>query len=204
MKRAVYCSIILLFSYSLCFAQLQSPEVFLGYPLGKQYTPHHKIIDYFQHVAASSPLVQLTPYGETNEGRPLITTFISSQENINNLEKIRMNNLRLANISKDRMAADTTAPVIVWLSYNVHGNETSSSEAAMLTIYELVNPANNKTKEWLKNTVVVIDPCMNPDGRDRYVNWFNSIVGKQYTPQLIAREHREPWPGDAPTIIILI
>ncbi len=71
----------------------------------------------------------------------------------------------------------------------------SSSEAAMLTLYALVDPSNTKTKEWLKNTVVVIDPCLNPDGRDRYVNWYNSVVGKNYNPQLIAREHREPWPG---------
>jgi hypothetical protein len=107
-----------------------------------------------------------------------------------------MNNLRLANLARDRAAAiEENAPAIVWLSYNVHGNETSSSEAAMLTLYELVNPAVAKTKEWLKNTVVIIDPCLNPDGRDRYINWFNSVVGKNYNPQRIAREHREPWPG---------
>jgi hypothetical protein len=77
----------------------------------------------------------------------------------------------------------------------VHGNETSSSEAALMTLYALVDPANNATKEWLKNTVVVIDPCINPDGRDRYVNWFNSMVGKDYNADPIAREHAEPWPG---------
>ncbi len=194
MKKAVSALALFFISTSL-FAQLQSPEAFLGYPLGKKYTPHHKIVSYFNHVADNSPLVKLVPYGATNEGRPLLVTFISSPDNIRDLEKIRMNNLRLTNIVKDNVAADTSAPAIIWLSYNVHGNETSSSEAAMLTIYELANPGNNKTKEWLKNTVIVIDPCMNPDGRDRYVNWFNSITGKNFNPQLIAREHREPWPG---------
>ncbi|MBX3256858.1 MAG: zinc carboxypeptidase [Chitinophagaceae bacterium] len=178
------------------YSQLQSPETFLGYKPGQRYTPHFKIINYFNHVAANAgTMVKLQQYGETNEGRPLIAAFISSQENISKLENIRKNNLRLANMALDRMAPDENAPVIVWLSYNVHGNETSSSEAAMLTLYELVNPANTKTKEWLTNTVVVIDPCINPDGRDRYVNWFNSIVGKNFNPNLEAREHREPWPG---------
>ncbi|MEK7226477.1 MAG: M14 family metallopeptidase, partial [Bacteroidota bacterium] len=119
---------------------------------------------------------------------------ISSAENISNLENIRKNNLRLANLSLDKMAANENAPAIVWLSYNVHGNEPSSSEAAMLTLYAFTDPSNTKSKEWLKNTVVIIDPCINPDGRDRYVNWYNSAVGKKFNPQPMAREHREPWP----------
>ncbi|HUC80014.1 MAG TPA: M14 family metallopeptidase, partial [Flavisolibacter sp.] len=79
--------------------------------------------------------------------------------------------------------------------YNVHGNEASSSEAAMLTLYALTDPANTQTKAWLQNTVVVMDPCLNPDGRDRYVNWFNSVVGKTPNASPQSREHREPWPG---------
>ena len=114
------------------------------------------------------------------------------------------NNLRLAGTALDKAAPDENAPAIVWLSYNVHGNETSSSEAAMMTIWELVNPANTKTKEWLKNTVVIIDPCINPDGRDRYVNWFNSVVGKTANPNLFTRTCQNPGPEEDPIIIILI
>ena len=177
-------------------AQLKSPEQFLGYPVGSRFTPHWKIVSYFQHVAANAPgMVKLEQYGETNEGRPLLLGFISSADNISKLETIRLNNQRLANLAKDRMAAvEENAPAIVWLSYNVHGNEPASSEAALLTLYELVNPAASKTKEWLKNTVVIIDPCLNPDGRDRYVNWYHSAVGKKFNPIPLAREHREPWP----------
>ena len=188
--------VLLAFMSTICFTQIKSPEEFLGYKIGTRYTPHWKIVSYFQYVAQSSPsTVKLQQYGETNEHRPLYLTFISSEENSSNLENIRLNNLRLANLAKDKMAPSETAPAIVWLSYNVHGNETSSSEAALLTLFALVDPKNSQTKEWLKNTVVIIDPCINPDGRDRYVNWFNSIVGDNYNPRLDAREHREPWPG---------
>jgi len=188
---------------SICFlvlsakAQLKSPEEFLGYKIGSRYTPHWKIVNYFNYVAANAPAsVKLQQYGETNEGRSLLLAFISSSENIQQLESIRMNNLRLANLAKDKAApSEENAPALVWLSYNVHGNETSSSEAALMTIWALVDPSNTRTKEWLKNTVVIIDPCINPDGRDRYVNWFNSVVGKNANPQRISREHREPWPG---------
>ncbi|HYC27355.1 MAG TPA: M14 family metallopeptidase, partial [Chitinophagaceae bacterium] len=110
-------------------------------------------------------------------------------------ESIRLNNLRLANATKDKSAPTEDGTVIVWLSYNVHGNEPSSSEAAMKTLYALVDPANTQTKEWLKNTVVIIDPCLNPDGRDRYVNWFTSVAGKNANADPQSREHSEPWPG---------
>jgi hypothetical protein len=175
------------------FAQLQSPDQFLGYKIGERYTPHWRIVDYFKHVAANAPtLVKLQQYGQTYEGRPLYTAFISSAANISNLEAIRSNNMALAQGNKTAKASG--APALVWLSYNVHGNETSSSEVAMLTLYSLVDPANTRTKPWLQNTVVIIDPCLNPDGRDRYVNWFNSVVGVTPNPELIAREHIEPWP----------
>lgn len=178
------------------YAQLKSPDAFLGYTPGSRYTPHYQVVSYFKHVAEQVPaMVKLQQYGETNEHRPLIIAFVSSTENIQNLEEVRKNNLRLAHLSQDMMAPVTDAPAIVWLSYNVHGNETSSSEAAMRTLYELVNAGNNKTKTWLQNTIVAIDPCLNPDGRDRYVNWFNSTVGAMPNASLNAREHREPWPG---------
>ncbi len=173
-----------------------SPEKFLGYSLGSHFTPHFKIVSYFKQVAEQAPsMVKLEQYGETNEGRPLLLAYIATPENLQRLDAIRLNNLRLAGIAKDKMAADENAPAIIWLSYNVHGNEAASSEAAMKTIYELVNPESKQTKEWLKNVVVIIDPCINPDGRDRYVNWYNTVVGKDANPDPQSREHSEPWPG---------
>ena len=178
------------------FAQLQAPDEFLGYKLGSHYTPYFKIVDYLYYVAAQVPgMVKVEKYGETNEGRPLLLAYIASKENFSNLENIRKNNLRLAGTTADHVAATEETPVIVWLSYNVHGNEPSSSEAAMLTLYGLVNPANAGTKEWLKNTVVILDPCINPDGRERYVNWENQVQGKTPNTNPVAREHNEPWPG---------
>jgi len=195
MMKRYFFSALLLLSVYFSGAQLKSPEDFLGYKIGSRYTPHFKIVEYFTHAAANS-LIRLEKYGETNEGRPLLLAFVSSPENMKNLEAIRLNNLRMAGLSNDKAAPiEANAPAIVWLSYNVHGNETSSSEAALMTIWSLLDPANTKTKEWLRNTVVVIDPCINPDGRDRYVNWFNSVVGKKANPDRISREHREPWPG---------
>lgn len=187
-----YLFLVFLFFSTLCFAQLQTPEQFLGYKIGTRFTPHHRIVDYYKAVAAASPsTVKLQQYGTTNEGRPLVVAFVSSPANLSNLEAIRTANMRTVNSGK---AADAGQPVIVWLSYNVHGNEPSSSEAALLTLYALADPANQEAKQYLQNTLVVMDPCLNPDGRDRYVNWYNSVVGTQYNPSPEAREHNEPWP----------
>ncbi|MEO6489167.1 MAG: M14 family metallopeptidase, partial [Ferruginibacter sp.] len=102
--------------------------------------------------------------------------------------------LRLTGILTDK-PADLQAPAVAWLSYNVHGNEASSSEVSMKVLYELLSPADPRTKDWLKNMIVIIDPCLNPDGRDRYVNWYNQVVGKYSNVNEDAREHNEPWPG---------
>lgn len=195
MRKLFFCAFILCLPF-FCWAQLMTPEEFLGYKPGTRYTPHWKVVQYVQHVATQMPnTVHIQQYGISNEGRPLYVLFVSDAAHINNLEQIRMNNLRLANLTRDRMAAIEKTPVLVWLSYNVHGNETSSTEAALLTLHALADPSNQQTKAWLKNTVVILDPCINPDGRDRYVNWFNSVVGTKPNARMDSREHREPWPG---------
>lgn len=172
---------------------LQSPSEYLGYEPGEQWTPHYKVIGYFRQVAGASPMVEWQQYGVTNEGRELIVVFVSSEQNIKRREQLRTNNLKRAGLMEGEPAGDKTA--IVWLSYNVHGNETSSSEAAMKTLYELVRPGNKESKMWLQNTMVIMDPMLNPDGRDRYVHWFDQTVGDEMNVHPDAREHHEPWPG---------
>ena len=184
--------IIAFLSFGSIISQtLQTPSQFLGYEIGSRFTRHHKVIDYFKYVSKNSSNVELEKYGETNEHRPLYVSYISSKENILHLENIRKSNLSQTGI----IAGDSINKIsIVWLSYNVHGNEASSTEAAMLTIYELVTTK----KRWLKNTVVIIDPCLNPDGRDRYVNWYQQVKSTPFNINQEGKEHSEPWPGGRP------
>ncbi len=186
-------SLFFVFISFLTVAQnVPSPASFLGYKVGTKFTRHHQIVSYFNTVAQAKPdMVKIMPYGKTNEGRDLLVAVIGLPENIAKLEEIRKHNNGLV----DGTVTDLNQPGIVWLSYNVHGNEPASSEASMLTLFALVDPANTKTKEWLKNTIVIIDPCINPDGRDRYVNWYNNAVGTNYNADPYAREHMEPWPA---------
>ena len=186
-------SLLLLAGSGWAQPRLLSPAEFLGYELGERFTPHHRVVDYVEHVAAASPNVEASPYGETYEHRPLMTAFIAQPEYLRQLETIRTNNLRLAGLAEGEISGPTAA--IVWLSYNVHGNESVSTESAMQVLYDLANPSNAQTQRWLEDVVVILDPCINPDGRDRYVHWYNETVGRVPNPNLSAREHREPWPG---------
>lgn len=176
----------------LLLSQTQSPTSFLGYELGERFTNHHRVVDYFRHVASENGNVQLIKYGETYEHRPLYLSIVSSPENMGKLEQIRKDHLGVTGLIEGS-GVDKTA--IVWLSYNVHGNESVSTEAAMKTLYALVDGDNAQTKKWLENTIVIIDPCINPDGRDRYVNWYNQYKNTPYNTNPDAIEHHEPWPG---------
>ncbi|HOX82142.1 MAG TPA: M14 family metallopeptidase, partial [Chryseolinea sp.] len=194
MKKLII-AVLCIISLSTASAQqkLLSPKEFLGYELGDRFTRHHKVVEYFQHVSDVMANIELKQYGETFEHRPLMYAVITSAENFKNIEQIRLDNLRRTGLVEGNAGADKKS--IVWLSYNVHGNEACSMEAAMWTLYELANTNNAKTQEWLKNTVVIMDPCINPDGRDRYANFYNQYFNLPANSAGDAKEHREPWPG---------
>lgn len=178
---------------SSLYGQLQSPADFLGYEIGERWTPHHRVMQYVKHVAEESELVKVESYGTTYEHRELVYLIVTSEENHHDLEEIRTNNLKLTGLMEGEPTEKQRG--IVWMSYNIHGNETSSSEAAMLTLYELVRPERPDLKRWLDNTVLIMDPMVNPDGRERYINWYNQMAGVKPDPSPAAREHHEPWPG---------
>lgn len=185
MFREIFILFIFSFSVSLN-AQLHSPKDYLGYELGTQFSRHHQVVDYYQYLEQNSDQIQLVSYGKTNEGRLLQLAFISSSENLKNLEAIRtahmQNSGSLPGPKNDQKS-------IVWLSYNVHGNESSSTEASMKTAYALLT----QYQEWLEDTIVIIDPCINPDGRDRYVNFYNQTRSIPYDSNRHTREHNEGW-----------
>lgn len=175
---------LLLLPFLLSAQDLKSPSEFLGYELGTQFTRHHEVVDYYTYVAdAEASRVQLVEYGRTNERRPLMLAFVSSAQNMENLENIKKNH------AESRAGGTSADKAIVWLSYNVHGNEAVSTEASMQTLYELLTSKS----DYLENTVVIMDPCINPDGRDRYVNWYNQYKNTPHQVDPNSKEHHEGW-----------
>ncbi len=172
---------------------IQSPEAFLPTNYGERFTPHHLLVDYFKYVADQNEQVILQEYGKTYEKRPLIYAIISSPENMQRLETIRTDNLKRAGLI-DGSPSSTPPVAIVWLSYGVHGNEAGASESSMAVLHALAQP-DAKMKALLEKAVVILDPCINPDGYSRYTHWNWNVTNLTPDPHPIAREHREPWPG---------
>ncbi len=177
--------------FSLAAQELPSPSQFLGEEYGKQFTAHHRLVDYFQEMS-KDPRVSLQQYGTTYEGRPLYMAIVTSEANHENLEAIREKNLALAQMGSSNRSDDEALP-IVWLSYSVHGNEAGGSESSMNVIYELLT--NPEQSNVLDDVVVIIDPSLNPDGYSRYTHWLRGSSGKALHPEHTDIEHMEPWPG---------
>ena len=190
--KQFFAAIALFFSISIN-AQLKSPGEFLP-NYGKTVSYYHQVESYFGHLTQNSQYIQQKNYGQTTQERNLNVYYISTPDNLRELENIRLTNLNQIGMSSTKPSA-VNDKAIVWLSFNVHGNEPGATESAMSVAYELINPENKATKEWLQNTIVILDPCLNPDGFSRYVNWLRDISGKDVHPGVNDREHMEPWPG---------
>jgi len=192
MNKAIIASFLsLILSFHSTFAQqIPPPQAVLGFPLGSQFSRHHQIVDYVEQLAEASNLVEMKQYGTTPEGRPLIAAIITSEANHKRLESIRQQNLALANMGESE---STKATAIVWMSYNVHGDEAVCSEAAMGFMHQLLTKPSYT--RWLDSLVVILDPCLNPDGRDRYVNWYRNASSNIPNVHANSWEHHQPWPG---------
>ncbi|SDM30007.1 M14 family metallopeptidase [Siphonobacter aquaeclarae] len=190
MKKISLLALLTLFTYQ-AYSQ-QSPTEFLGYEPGTvRCTPHYRVIAYYEYLAQQFPRqVKLIQYGKTYENRPLMAAVVASEENFPKLEELRTNHLKSIGLQDGAGSGKDIA--ISWMSYNIHGNENVSSEAAMIVLYDLLK---GDAKDVLKNTIVVLDPCVNPDGYDRYVNGYNQRMGSTPNAYAGAWEHTEPWPG---------
>ncbi|MEI9919398.1 MAG: M14 metallopeptidase family protein [Bacteroidota bacterium] len=172
---------------------IPTPEQFLGYPVGDWHTRHDRIVEYFKELARLSPKAHFQIIGYTHEQRPQVVLTITSTDNYNKLDDIRKEHLKLSQPGQQVNTAGM--PVVITHGYNVHGNEPSSSEAAMLTAYYLVASQGDEISNTLRNAIIHIDPNYNPDGRDRHTMWAN--MNKSFPPVAdpADREHNEAWPG---------
>jgi len=180
--------------------EIPSPAEVLGYDLGEQFTTVAGVAHYFSVLAEASPLVSVHPYGKTMEGRPLMQVLIASKAHRVELEEILDLNRELTDPATSEARAReiiSSNPAVAYLSYGVHGNESSSSEAALWTAFDLARGAP-ELEGVLDSLVVILDPMVNPDGRARYVNFYRQARGLEPNPDPVTREHSEPWPGGRP------
>ena len=169
---------------------IPKPATFLGYGIGDQHTRHEKLVEYFRELDRVSDRVTMKTTGYTYEKREQVAVIFTSAANHARIEEIRT-----AHLKSQMSGGDEKVPLVIHLGYNVHGNEPSSSEAAILTAYYLTASEDPETLKWLDQMVILMDPVINPDGRDRHSSWANEHKAEPPVGDPLDREHTEVWPG---------
>jgi hypothetical protein len=173
----------------------------LGFDPGERIVWSNQSIQYLEALAKAAPSrMKVFDYGKSWEGRRLIYAVLGSEANIRRLPEIQagMKKLHDPRSTREpearRLLADL--PAITWLAYVVHGNETTGTDAALMTAYHLLASKNDKMVDQIfANTLVIIDPTQNPDGRDRFVHHYEINEGMRPDPEYVTAEHNEQWPG---------
>lgn len=173
----------------------------LGYDHGDEITSPDNVGVYLRALHEAVPdSTRLVEYARTWEGRPLWILVVGSPERIASLDSVKAGLKKLADPrgvgAADRERLIKELPVAVWLMHGVHGNEISSSDAALAEAYHLLAATNDPGVDAIrKGALVIIDPMENPDGRARFL--FQNLQGRASAPdpEPVSAEHDEPWPG---------
>lgn len=173
----------------------------VGHDFGEKITMHHEAEKYMTALQQSAPSrMKIVKYAETWEGRSLYVMVIGSAANISKMEEVKAGMQKLADPRKisanEANSLIGSLPSIVWFICGVHGNEISGVDSGLMTAYHLLAAQNDEVAAAaLKNSIVLIDPMQNPDGRDRFINYFRQNVGRFPDGDLQSAEHNEAWPG---------
>ena len=174
---------------------IPAPEQVLGFSIGKWHLTHDQLLLYCREVAAHSDRVRMEETGRTHEDRPLVILYISSPENHGRLEEIRQQHLNLSDPELSKKADPAQMPLVIYQGFTIHGDEPSGANAAPLALYYLAASQSAEVMNLLKNTVILFDPCFNPDGMTRFATWVNMYKSRNLVADPQSRELNQPWPG---------
>lgn len=171
---------------------ISKPEDILGYPVGKWHVRHDQIVTYMKTLAAQSDRITITTTGRTHEDRELLLLTITAPKHQANIAQIQQTHLR--HIAQGSAPAED-APLVFYMGYSVHGNEPSGSNASLLIAYYLAAAQGPQVDALLENSIILLDPSLNPDGLSRFAQWANMHKGKNPSPMAMHREHAERFPS---------
>tara|TARA_B100001027_G_scaffold14046_1_gene8501 strand:- start:1274 stop:3799 length:2526 start_codon:yes stop_codon:yes gene_type:complete len=170
--------------------QIPTPQSVLGFNVGEWHISHDKLVRYMYALSNASRRISIENRGMTYENRELILLTISSEKNHSNIETIISNRKDIYSNSLDI----SESPVIIYQGFSIHGNEPSGTNSSLLLAYYLAASNDKFVLDLLDNSVILIDPCMNPDGLQRFASWVNSHKSKTSNGNNHDREFNETWP----------
>jgi hypothetical protein len=177
---------------------IPAPEKIIGHAVAEKAVRYPTLIRYLQALAKSSDRVTLTAYGQTHEGRTLYYLTITNPSNHKRLDEIKSNNAKLSDPRKFKNSSQATQlintlPAVAWMNYSIHGDELSSTDAAIYVAYHLAAAKDKATDKLLEQVVVHINPLVNPDGRERYLSHLEQLTGVVSSPDLQSMQHQALW-----------
>ena len=170
---------------------IPTPKEVIGHEVGEWHVTHDNLVAYMRALAKASDRISIEDRGKTYEGRPLLLLTITTPENHSRLDQIRERHLKATNDASVDVSKD---PIVVYQGFSIHGNEPSGSNAALAAAYYLAASTTSDTKDLLRNTIILFDPSLNPDGLQRFAYWANTNKSKLINPDPNDREYTEVWP----------
>ena len=175
--------------------KIPTPKEVLGYDIGEWHITHDQLVMYMRILADASPRITLKEYARSYEKRPLLYMIVTSEENHARLDDIQQRHLWLSDPEKSSKVNINKEPVVLYQGFSIHGNEASGGNAAPLVAYYLAAGQSEEVLKLLDNAVILLDPCFNPDGFQRFSSWVNMHKNENLTSDNNDREYDEAWPG---------
>lgn len=173
---------------------IPKPQDLLGYQVGEWHVSHDQLATYMQRMAELSDRISIEEYGRTHENRPLYLLTITTPENHKNIQSIKEQHRQLTDPAASEKLDIKKMPGVVWMGYSVHGNEPSGSNAALLAVYHLAAAQGPEIEKLLQETIILVDPSINPDGLNRFASWVNTHRGSNLVTDPNSAEFNEVWP----------
>ncbi len=174
-------------------AAIPSPEVYFNQPMGEWHLTHSQVIAYLQELARISDRAVIEEYARSHENRPLVHMIFSSSANQDKLDELKQQHRIFSDPGSNIPAEE--APLVITLGYGIHGNESSATNASVITAYYLAAAQGDKINQWLDKMIILVDPCLNPDGFTRHSTWANMHQNITNVTSSEARQYDEMWPG---------
>lgn len=176
-------------------SSIPTPDEVLGMVPGEWHVRHDQLVKYMETVAEASDRITLTEFGRTYENRKLLYLTVTSPSNQSNIDRIRENHLALTNPDQSENLNTEEMPIVLYMGYSIHGNEPSGSNASLLFAYYLAAAQGPEIDEMLNNSVILLDPSLNPDGLNRFADWANTHRSKNLVADPNSMELNESWPS---------
>ena len=176
---------ILVLSVGLLTAQLQSPEQVFGFKVGsdRKLADYSQMLTFYKQLANNSDRVILKEIGKSSEGQPMILLFISTAENLSQLDKWKKisSELARARINEDKAREHAkNGKTILWIDGGMHATERAHGQMTSELAYRVATEESSEMKKIRENVILLLMPVINPDGMRLVVDWYRKNLGTPY------------------------